>query len=214
MQPSKDNSPSSSRAPATSLRQDHACVRCPDVDHVQRRRLPAALESAAQGLAVDRHDAAEVELVGFGEGGHELPECRCERLRVEQPEHPAERIVAGNPMLEHQDLPEELFLGETELGHVRRGLRPAQQRGKGDEQNIRQLVLRVVGSRIRQPSENLLEFPHDATPPVPRESSSESISLASAIPLLNAYAIPLPSRGGWERNIPLRTSETTADRPD
>src|SRR6266849_4500336 len=47
-------------------------------------------------------------------------------------------------------------------------------------------VLRVVGSRIRQPSENLLEFPHDATPPIPRESSSESISLASAIPLLNA----------------------------
>src|SRR5438445_9262601 len=99
-------------------------------------------------------------------------------------------------MLEHQDLPEELFLGETELGHVRRGLRPAQQRGEGDEQNIRQLVLRVVGSRIRQPSENLLEFPHDATPPVPRESSSDSISRASAIPLLNAYAIPLPRRGG------------------
>src|SRR6202011_730182 len=117
-----------------------------------------------------------------------------EGLRIEQAEHAAERIVARDPMLQVQDPPQQAFLGPAELGHVRAGLRSAQQRGQRDEQNVQQLVLCIVRPRIAQASENFLEFPH-RTPPVLRESSSESILPAGAIPLSSPYAIPLPLQG-------------------
>src|SRR5260370_10072389 len=98
-------------------------------------------------------------------------------------------------MLQVQDLPQQAFFGPAELGHVRAGLRPAQQRGQRNEQNVQQLVLGIVRPRIGQPSENFLESPH-RTLPVLRESSSESILRVGAIPLSNPYAIPLPSTGG------------------
>src|SRR5260370_23790062 len=108
-------------------------------------------------------------------------------------------------MLQVQDLPQQAFFGPAELGHVRAGLRPAQQRGQRNEQNVQQLVLGIVRPRIGQPSENFLEFPH-RTLPVLRESSSESILRGGAIPLSNPYAIPLPWRGrvGSERSASCR----------
>src|SRR6185436_16681021 len=117
-----------------------------------------------------------------------------ERLRVQQAEDPAESIVAGHPVLQLQDQPQQPFLGLPKRGHVRGALGATQCRRKSNEQNLQQLVPCVVRPGVRQPSKSLLEFLHP-TPPVLGESTSESILCEPAIASSNPYAIPLPTRG-------------------
>src|SRR5205814_7238700 len=87
------------------------------------------------------------------------------------------------------------FLGSSEVGHVRAGVRPTQHCRQSNEQHFQQIVSRVVRARVRQPPENLLE-PSHPTPSTIRESSSESFLPTNAIDLSNPYAIPLPFGGG------------------
>ena len=161
---------------------------------MQRGALPATLEGTAQGFAIHRHHTAQFQSVGLGEACHEPAECGLERLRVQQAEDPAESIVAGHPVLQLQDQPQQPFLGLPKRGHVRGALGATQCRRKSNEQNLQQLVPCVVRPGVRQPSKSLLEFLHP-TPPVLGESTSESILCEPAIASSNPYAIPLRRRG-------------------
>jgi hypothetical protein len=172
----------------------HSRLDSPDIDHVQRRSALAAREGAAQRFAIDGHHAAELNLMRLRKGRHETPERSLESLRLEQAEHAAEGVVTGNPMLQAEKQSQQVFLGLPELGHVRAGIRPTQHRRQRNNQYLHQIVPRIVGPRVRQPSKNLLEFAHP-TPSAIKESFSESILPNKAIGSSNPYAIPLPRSG-------------------
>jgi hypothetical protein len=161
---------------------------------MQRFVARAALEGASQRLAVDRDHAGEIEPVGLGKRRHEAPECSLEGSRLEQTEHATEGVVTGNPVLQPQKQPQQLFLAFSELRHVRAGLRPAQDRRQCDDQYLHQIVTRIGRPRVRQSSKNLLELPH-STPSALWESFSESILQNNAIGAPKPYAIPLPLAG-------------------
>ena len=153
-----------------ALSQAHSRLRCPDVDHVQRRTFPAPLEGPAQGFAVDRHHPAEVQPVELGECRHEPLEYGLEGLWVQQTEHPTERVVAGDLVLQPKEQSKQPFLAAAKRGHVRGALGASQRRRERNDQNFQQVVPRVVRPWVLQPPKSLLEFLH-ATPPVIWERS-------------------------------------------
>jgi len=81
---------------------------------VQRRLFGSRIERPAQHLAVNGDDT----LAGFGEAGHEALEAGAERVRVEQAEQPAERVVTGRAVLELRGAAQEVDLARGEFGHV------------------------------------------------------------------------------------------------
>jgi tetratricopeptide (TPR) repeat protein len=90
-----------------ALSQVHSRLRRPDVDHVQRGAMPAAFEGTPQGFAIHRHHAAQLQSIGLGKACNEPAEWGLERLWVQQAEDPAEGIVAGHPVLQLQDQPQQ-----------------------------------------------------------------------------------------------------------
>src|ERR1700687_5496557 len=115
---------------------------------------------------------------------------RRRNQRLDGAEHPAERVVARYAMLQAQEKPQQPFLRSSEFRHIRARLGSAQHCSQRDEQHLQQFVSRIVGARVRQPPENLLELAHP-TPSMIRESSSESVLSSNAIDASNPYAIPL-----------------------
>src|SRR5215470_14384955 len=97
-------------------------------------------------------------------------------------------------MLQAQYQPQQPFLREPKLLHVRARSRSAQHSRQSDNQNLQQIVSGVLGPRIRQGPESLPEMAH-RTPSSIREPPSESSFRANAIGASNAYAIPLPLWG-------------------
>jgi hypothetical protein len=167
------------------LSQGHAGIHRKDIDHLQRRGGPAALVGAAQGLAVDCHHACEVETIGLGKGGHEAAECEFESLRLEQTEHPAERIVARDAMLQakeepHFDCPKSAISEHDSAPHST----AANAMNSTSKRSCLALSARGSGNRRK----TLLNLP---IRPI-RESSSESLLSSNAIDVSNPYAIPLP----------------------
>jgi len=169
------------------LSQGHAGIHRKDIDHLQRRGGPAALVGAAQGLAVDCHHACEVETIGLGKGGHEAAECEFESLRLEQTEHPAERIVARDAMLQAKEEPQQPFLRLPKVRHIRARFRSAQHCRQRDEQHLQKIVPRIVCARIRQPPKNPPELAHPTHPGVVFR-----IPLVLQCNRRLKYAIPLP----------------------
>ena len=162
---------------------------------MQWRAAPASLVGTTDGLAIDGHHPGKLDPVGFGECCHEASEGFLERLRVQSLEYTAERVVAGNAVLEYQEFLQQLSLRAAKQRHVCRTFGSAQDRGQRNDKNIEQIVQRIGRARIGQTAEDFAEFAH-RNPLAIRESSSESISLPAATPNANPHAIPLPSRGG------------------
>jgi hypothetical protein len=172
------------------LRQHHPRSRRPDIDHVQRCGACPALVGPAQGLAVDSHDSGEVDPVGLGKYQQEAPEGPLECPRVEFSENTTECIVAGNPVFQPKDPPQQRFFGFAKFRHVRGTLGAAKDCDQRDEQYLQQIVPRVRRSRVRHTAKNPPEFAHPT--PLPRwESPSESMFSANAIAHANSNAIPL-----------------------
>src|ERR1700689_4868730 len=84
----------------------------------------AAVERAAQNLAVDRHNPFAL----LGETGHEPLKRRPELLRIEHAEKPAERVMAGHAILQLEKPAQEGLLRLREQAHVHRALPAAQNR--------------------------------------------------------------------------------------
>jgi hypothetical protein len=125
---------------------------------VQRRGVGGPVEGPAQRLAVDRHHASR----GLGEASHEAQEAGVEPRRVEQSEHPAERVVRGDAGRQAQ----ERLLRAAEQGHVGAVLPAAQDRAEGDREDPQQQVaLGVAGTRVFQLTEDLGEPFHGTAPP-------------------------------------------------
>src|SRR5206468_12909872 len=109
--------------------------------------------------------------------------------------YPAESIVAWDAGLQPQELAQQTFLGTAKLRHVGAVVRSAQHRRQGNDQNVDQVVPRIVRSRVRHLLEKALEFLHRTTPLPIRESSSECIAAASATPRVWANGITGSTRG-------------------
>jgi hypothetical protein len=120
----------------------------PCADHVQGRFAAGAVEGAAKNFPIDRHNA----LALLGKGHHE-PLKRCAKLiRVQHPEKPAERIVAGDAALKLQEAAHESLLRLHPLGHVHRVLPATQNRAERDEQEFMEVVqCGIAGARVFQP---------------------------------------------------------------
>src|SRR5207253_710972 len=84
--------------------------------------------------------------------------------------------------------------------HVGGAFRPTQHCSQRDDNDVEQIVTGIGRPRVRQASEEPLEFLH-WTPPAIRESPSESMLLADATSLSNPHAIPLPHKGGREQAV-------------
>src|SRR5207248_6264158 len=132
----------------------------PHVDQLQRRRFAATLERTAQGFAVHRHHAVQL----LGKFRQEPAKYWFECLRVEQPEYPAEGIVAWDAVLQPQELAQQSFLGTAKLRHVGAVVRSAQHRRQRNDQHVDQILPRIVRSRVRHVLEKVLEFLHRTTP--------------------------------------------------
>src|SRR5207244_645918 len=104
-------------------------------------------------------------------------------------------VVARNAVLQRQELPQQLFLRASKQRHVGGAFRPTQHCSQRDDNDVEQIVTGIGRPRVRQASEEPLEFLH-WTPPAIRESPSESMLLADATSLSNPHAIPLPRKGG------------------
>ena len=64
-----------------------------------------------------------------------------EGLRVQRSQHPAERVVTRNAVLQAQELPQQLFLGASQQRHVRGALRTTQHCSQRDEHDVVQIVI-------------------------------------------------------------------------
>jgi len=72
--------------------------------------------SSAQGLSVDRDDAA----AGFAETRDEFLEAPAELVRVEPAEHPAEGVVVRYPVLQPEKPAEKVLLSLRKDRHIHR----------------------------------------------------------------------------------------------
>jgi hypothetical protein len=128
---------------------------------MQRRGRARPVERASHRLAVDRDDA----LAGLGKPPHEAEKPAMESRWVEQPEHPAEGVVARDAMLQPQKLLQERAFRPAKKRHVRAVLPAAQHRTQRDHQNlVQQMPLGVAGSRIVEILENLINPRHGTAP--------------------------------------------------
>ena len=180
------------------LGQSHPGFDRKDVDQLQRCGLATALVGPAQRLAVDGHHPGEFETIGLGKGRHETAKGEFKGLRLEQTEHPAERVVARNAMLQAKQEPQQPFLRPSKLFHLRATASSAYNRSQRDEQHFQQIVPCIIRTRIRQSPKSLLELPHP-TPSMIREPTSESVLPSNAIASEIPYAIPLRLRGSIGR---------------
>ena len=190
----------------------------PYADHQRRHETAAALVTAPQPLAVDRHHASggrkpEPRAQGFGKPGEELGQF----LRIEQAEQPGETVVARRAMRQIDNPPKLFLMGRREIGNVHAGLRAAQHRNQGDEQHGRTIVPRIHVARIVNLTQNGKQHSHRSLPrsgrflknPV-RNDAQCLCQYLYAIPLLSALALrhfPSPSSSG---SMKLRWSS----RPD
>src|SRR5215204_5712623 len=71
---------------------------------------------------------------------HESQKAGVELLWIKQSEHPRDRVVAGDAVLQGQELAQERLFGLSKQGHVRAVLAPAQHGAQGNDQDCVQIV--------------------------------------------------------------------------
>jgi hypothetical protein len=129
------------------LSQHQTLLAAPGTDHMQSGLTTGAIEGAAQSLPVDGDNA----WLSLGKRCDEPLEGSAELSGVEQAEQSAERIVAGQAVLELQEAPQERLLRNRKCRHVRRTLTAAQDRAQGDDQQLVEVVQAgIAGPRVLQ----------------------------------------------------------------
>ena len=93
-------------------------------------------------------------------------------------------------MLQLQETLEKLDLLAAELGHLRAAPRPAQHRDEGDDEQLDQILPRVLGARIGHALERGDEELHGGTPKCGVLSRIHDSRLCKRYQL-KSYAIPL-----------------------
>jgi hypothetical protein len=167
----------------------HARLRRPSGHHHRRHVALAAFVAAPQRFAVERdHPARPLDLRALRKGFHEAPKRDFKRFRVKHPEHPAERVVARQTVLELQHILPKIGLHPGKQRHVGATRRPAQRRHQRDEQDLGQVMQRVVGPRVRQLRKALRKSLHRLLSPY--QEPPESLSADLATTCRRAHAIP------------------------
>jgi len=129
---------------------------------------PPLVVGAFERLAVDGDDATLGQR--RDQSGDQRAERSIERLRVDQAEHGRERVVRWHAVLELQEALEKPELCASELGHLRAVLGAAQHGQKGNDQDLGQIVARVLGARVGDALERGKEKLHREAPWSSRES--------------------------------------------
>jgi hypothetical protein len=114
---------------------------------MQGRLAAGAVERAAQNLAVDCHNALNY----IGKTHHEALERGAGPRRIDKAEQTAESVVAGHAMLELEKAAQERCFRRGEQCRVHRALAAAQERAKGNHQEVMEVVQTgIAGSRVLQ----------------------------------------------------------------
>ena len=137
-----------------NLSQRQAEFAGPDAHRVQRAQAVALIVAAPIGFAVHRvHrlvDAARLGRLG-PQRLQPLIETGLKRRRVQQHQHPAKDIFAGDAGRQRQHLPQELFLERGPASDGRRPRRARQHGHQSDDHHADQRVLPIDGrTRILQ----------------------------------------------------------------
>ena len=153
----------------------------------------AAFVGSLERLAIERNDALDLRCLR--KRLHEPSECLLELQRIEHAEHAAERVVARNPAFQRQNCLEQRYLGPRKQRYVATALGSAQRCQKCDEQQLREIVQRVFGPRIRQVRKAFRKAPHQRLPSN-QEPPSESICPLLAIAWLTHAHMRFPCLKG------------------
>lgn len=130
-------------------------------DDLQRRAARRAVEGAPQRLAVDRQHPRTVGT----EVAKERLEGPSEGLRFEQAEDPAERVMAGQAVLQPQEFPQQRLPVAGEFGEIHATLPPADRGHQRDRQDIEQVMApRIAPARVGHGAEDRVQRGHRKTP--------------------------------------------------
>lgn len=168
---------------------------------MQREFARGPVEGAPQCLAVDRHHA----LQAFGEVLHKARETGFERRRIEEPEHSAEGVVAGDAVPQAKELPQERLLNFADQRHVRAVLAAGQHGAECDQQKLMQVVAGILPPGIDDLGEAGDEFFHSRASTLnPRLESCHASPSNPRLQQPAPYAIALPSPGSRLDNATFR----------
>lgn len=128
---------------------------------MQGRAPRRPVEAAAQRLAVNRQNPGPVaaQIV------RKDLEHPAKSGGVQQAEQAAERVMAGQAILEARKFAQQRLPVLAKLGKVHTGRRPANRRHKRNHQNVQKTMpLRIPRTRIRNRAQNLQQRCHPAHP--------------------------------------------------
>ncbi len=114
--------------------------------HHPRARAFRLAPRAPQRLSVDGDHVPIPHQCGHV--GQHPSEGRVEGLRVEHAEHRREGVMRRDRMLQVQEVPEKAFLFPAERRHSGAGRCSAQHRDEGDDEQLAEVMARVVSPRI------------------------------------------------------------------
>src|SRR3954452_20114829 len=126
-----------------TLAEGQALLAGPGADQMQGPLRPAAVEGAAQGLAVNGHD---LPVEGLGKGLSPGAEAGLEGIRVDQPEDAPEGVVRGNAVRQAQERPQPAQLVTAIERDVVPALGTGDHSAHRDHQDIDQPMINLAGT--------------------------------------------------------------------
>src|SRR6266581_907410 len=171
--------------------QRHAGLCRPRRHHDGGHVALATFVSSPKRLAIESNDAPWLlDLRRTRKHRHEPPKRLLEGSRVEHTEHPAERVVARDPVLQPQDGSQQVLFRLRKQGDVAAAFGATQRCQERDEQQFGEIVQCILGPRIGHLRKAFRKTLHGRLL-AGRETFSESSSLVLAIAYLKQHAIPL-----------------------
>ena len=129
------------------LRQHQALLAAPGTDPMQGRLAAGPIKRAAQDLPIDGHYA----LALLAKLRHEPLKRVAELIRVQIAKQPAERVVAGQAILQLEKAAQKRLFGLREHRHVHRTLAATQHRAQSDQQQFIEIVQTgIAAARVFQ----------------------------------------------------------------
>jgi hypothetical protein len=168
----------------------HAGFCAPRRHHHWRHVTLAAFVGSSQRLAVESYHALD-----FGRRRKRLgeaPKDLFEAARIEDAKDTAEGVVARYPVLQHQNRAQQRFFRPPKQRDVATGRGTTQRGEQRNEQDLGQIVLRLVLPRIDQRRKAFCKAVQDSLLSN-QETLSESNFSSSAIAWPLGHAIPLPA---------------------
>src|SRR5258708_1755622 len=176
----------------------HAQGHAPHRHHHGRHVSTALLVGTLEALAVDCQDgSASTRTERLAKRLHKAGKRILQRDRIEHAQHPTERIMAGNAVLEFKDSPKKISLLDTELCYLDARFRPAKHSSKSDEQHFAQVMACIDIARIRYRLKYNEEIAHPSAPKNYQDIRKNPYFNESQGPVYS-HAIPLGfTRVGW-----------------